>query len=53
MAGEGMVKKLPESKPRRGRKKGRPKLRWMDDVKLDLMNVGGEMWRTGALERIE
>jgi len=25
----------------------------MDDVKFDLMNVDGEMWRTRALERTE
>jgi hypothetical protein len=53
MAGEGKVKKLLESKPGRVRKKGRPRLRWLDDVKLDLMNVGVEMWRTRAVERTE
>jgi hypothetical protein len=51
MAGEGTVKK--QSKPGRGRNKGRPRLRWMDDVKLDLMNVGLEMWRTRTVERTE
>jgi hypothetical protein len=25
------------------RKKGMPRLRWMDDIKLDLMNLGVEM----------
>jgi hypothetical protein len=53
MAGEGTVKKLLAIKPGGGRKKGRPGLRWMDDVKLDLMNVGVEMWRTRAFERTE
>ena len=53
MAGEGAVKKLLASKPGGGSKKGRPRLSWTDVVKLDLMNLGVEMWRTRALERIE
>jgi len=49
MVGEGTVKK----QTRKRGKKGKPRLRWMDDIKLDLMNVGVEMWRTRALERTE
>jgi len=40
MDGAGTVRKLVEGKPRGRRKKGRSRLRWMDDVKLDLKNMG-------------
>jgi len=43
MAGESTIKKLLASKSGGGSKKGRPGLRWMDDIKLDLMNLGVEM----------
>jgi hypothetical protein len=52
MESERRVKKLLESKTA-GRKTGRPRLRWMDDVELDLKNMGMKRQRTGALDRIE
>jgi hypothetical protein len=36
---------------RRGR--GRPRLRWINDVEDDLMELGVKRWRTKALEREE
>jgi hypothetical protein len=40
MDGGRTVKKLLEGKPGGGRKKGRPRVRRMDDVEMDLMNTG-------------
>lgn len=39
MDGDRTVRKLVEGKPGGGRKKGRSRLRRMDDVKLDLKNM--------------
>jgi hypothetical protein len=48
------VKEVTGSQIRwRGNKKGRPTLRWMDDVKLDLKNKGVKRRRTRALDRTE
>jgi hypothetical protein len=44
MDGARIVKKLMESKPGGGRKKGRPRLRWIDDDELDLGNMGVKIW---------
>jgi hypothetical protein len=38
-----------EGKPGAGTRKGRPKLKWVDDVKLDLRNIGVKRWRTRTL----
>jgi hypothetical protein len=43
--GERTVKKLLEGKRGGDRKKGRSRLRWMDDVELDLSNMGVKIWR--------
>jgi hypothetical protein len=40
MDGARTVKKLLQGKAGRGKRKGRPRLRWMDDVKMDLRNTG-------------
>ena len=52
MESEKTVKKLLEGKPR-GRKTGRPRLRWMNDVEMDWTNMGMKRWRTRALDKIE
>jgi hypothetical protein len=36
---------------RRGR--GRPRVRWIDDVEEDLRNIGTKRWRIKALDRVE
>jgi hypothetical protein len=36
---------------RRGR--GRPRLRWINDVEDDLRKLGVKRWRTKALDRVE
>jgi hypothetical protein len=46
MVGERIVKKLLEGKSGGGRRKGRPRLRWIDDVELDLRNMGVKRWRS-------
>jgi hypothetical protein len=40
MDGTRTVRKLVEGKPGGRRKKGRSRSRWMDDVKLELKNMG-------------
>jgi hypothetical protein len=53
MDGARVVKKSLEGKPGGGRKKGRPRLRWIDDVESDLRNMGVKRWRSRALDRTE
>jgi hypothetical protein len=50
---ERTVRKLQEGKPGGGRKNGRPRLRWMDDVELGLRHMRVKRWRTRALDRTE
>jgi len=40
-----------KAKPGGRRKKGKPRLRWMNDVELDLRNIGVTKWRTRVLDR--
>jgi hypothetical protein len=53
MDGARTVKMLLEGKPRTGRRKGRPRLRWIDDVESDFRNMGVKSWRSRALDRTE
>jgi hypothetical protein len=53
MNGGRIVKKLLEGKPGGERKKGRPRLRWIDYVESDLRNMGVKRWRSRALDRTE
>ena len=47
------VKKTFEGKLEERRGKGRPRLRWIDDVEDDLMKLGVKRWRVKALDREE
>jgi len=53
MDGERRIKKFLEGKQGGGRKKVRSTLRWMDDVELNLRNVGVKLARTSVLDRME
>ena len=47
------VKKIFEGKLERRRGRGRPKLRWIDDVEDDLRKLGVKRWTAKALDRGE
>jgi hypothetical protein len=47
-----MVKQLFDGKLG-GRRTGRPKLRWLDDVEADLRTTGIKRWRLIAKDRTE
>jgi transcription termination factor 2 len=47
------VKKIFERKLEGRRGKGRPRLRWINDVEGDLRKLGMKQWRTNALDREE
>ena len=47
------VKKIFEGKLEGRRGKGRPRLRWINDVEDDLRKLGVKRWRTKALDREE
>jgi hypothetical protein len=47
------VKKIFEEKLEGRRGRGRPRLRWINDVEDDLRKLGVKRWRTKALEREE
>ena len=46
-----MVKRLYQNKPEGSRSVGRPRLRWMDDVREDLRRMGVTNWRIRAHSR--
>jgi uncharacterized protein VirK/YbjX len=37
-----VARKILDDKPGRKRRRGRPRLRWLDDVEADLRSMGGE-----------
>jgi hypothetical protein len=47
------VKKIFEGKLEGRRSRGRPRLRWLNDVEDDLRKLGVKRWRTKELEREE
>jgi transcription termination factor 2 len=47
------VKKIFEEKLEGRRGRGRPRLRWINDVEDDLRKLGVKQWRTKALDRVE
>ena len=47
------VKKIFEGKLEGRRSRGRPRLRWINDVEDDLRKLGVKRWRTKASEREE
>jgi hypothetical protein len=49
----GDSKGVTGKQTRKREKKRKTRLRWMDNVKFNLMNVGVELWRKRALEKIE
>jgi hypothetical protein len=51
MSEERVVKMLYQNTPEGSRNVGRPRLRWMDDVREDLRRMGVVNWRIRALRR--
>ena len=48
-----IVKKIFESKPEVGRRRGSPRMRWLEDVEKDLREVKVKRWRQKADDREE
>jgi hypothetical protein len=46
-----IIKRIMLVKLQGKRKKGRPRMRWMDGVEKDLRNLGVVNWKTKAQER--
>jgi hypothetical protein len=49
----GRTVKVFESKQERSRRRGRPRLRWLEDVKKDLLEKNVKRWRQKAVDREE
>jgi hypothetical protein len=47
------VKKIFEEKLGGRKGRGRPRLRWIDDVEEDLRNIGIKRWTIKGLDRVE
>ena len=47
------VKKVLESKPEGSRRRGRPRLRWMEDVEKNLLEMKFKRWRQKAVNKEE
>jgi len=47
------VKKIFESKPKRSRRRGRPRWRWLEDAEKALQEMKVKRWRQEALDREE
>lgn len=50
---ERTTKKITRTKPECRRDRGRPRLRWIDDVEDDLRQLGVRGWRRKAQDRTE
>ena len=51
MSEERVVKRLYQNTPEGRRSVGRPRLRWMEDVREDLRRMGVTNWRIRAHRR--
>jgi hypothetical protein len=52
MSEERVVKRLYQNTPEGSRNVGRPRLRWMDDVKEDLRRMSVTNWRIQCTQKI-
>jgi hypothetical protein len=48
-----IARKILDDKPGGKRRRGRPRLRWLDDVEADLRSMGVKRWRTKVFNREE
>lgn len=53
MNGKRLLKQIMERHPDGERGRGRPRPRWLDDVKADLRSLGVRQWRGAAVGRSE
>ena len=53
MEGKRIPKRVLEWKPKRRRKRGRPRKRWVEDIKEDIQIMGIKVWRKLCKERAE
>jgi hypothetical protein len=53
MLSERVPKRMIYGKPGGSRRRGKPQLRWMDDVENDLRQMGVRRWRIKVVDRDE